>query len=555
MISNNRVLFNSNWIYKENQNADGKVVDLPHCNKEMPLQYFDEKEYQFISNYSHKMPEIPEGKRVFLQMDGVMSAFTLSAGDIKFTECKGGYLPHTVELTNIKCADTLNIEVDSREREDIPPFGFAIDYLTFGGIYRDIWLYTTDACVLTQAFVRYEVTQINGTRGTVKCTPEIHIDSALEYKAAAKISVKIQGESFALQTELTKGNAFYTLPSFEIENIELWSLEAPKLYTVEISLTGDEFADTASLSIGFRKMELTENGAYLNGKRINLMGLNRHQSYPYVGYAMPKRAQQHDAQALKYELGLNLVRSSHYPPSPWFLDECDKLGLLVMEEMPGWQYISKREDWRKQACSDVKDMVTRDFNHPCVITWGVRINESQDDDELYTQTNKIAREIDSSRPTSGVRCLEHSHMLEDIYTMNDFIHDGSSNILRTQEHITGLSNKVPYMVTEFCGHMYPTKRFDQEERLIEHALRHGRVQSLAAQKDDTLGAVGWCAFDYNTHYDFGSGDRVCYHGVMDMFRIPKFAAAVYKSQRPVNMGYVLEPLTYWARGERDAASL
>ncbi|WP_246359091.1 hypothetical protein [Paenibacillus phytorum] len=108
--------------------------------------------------------------------------------------------------------------------------------------------------------------------------------------------------------------------------------------------------------------------------------------------------------------------------------------------------------------------------------------------------------------------------------MNDFIHEGGEIVLRDQRDITGLSDYVPYLVTEYNGHMYPTKRFDNEERQLEHCLRHLRIMNSAALDQHISGAIGWCAFDYNTHKDFGSGDRICHHGVMDMFRIPKFAS-------------------------------
>jgi beta-galactosidase len=111
------------------------------------------------------------------------------------------------------------------------------------------------------------------------------------------------------------------------------------------------------------------------------------------------------------------------------------------------------------------------------------------------------------------------------------------------------------MVTECNGHMYPTKRFDCEERQIEHALRHLRVHDAGCIDDNNSGVIGWCAFDYNTHKDFGSGDRICYHGVMDMFRIPKLAAYVYKSQISPEVMPVLEPVTFWARGERSIGGI
>ncbi|MCP4400926.1 MAG: glycoside hydrolase family 2 protein, partial [bacterium] len=220
------------------------------------------------------------------------------------------------------------------------------------------------------------------------------------------------------------------------------------------------------------------------------------------------------------------------------------------EEIPGWQYIGN-EVWKQVACENAREMIERDWNHPSIISWGVRINESADDRDFYSETNRIAHAIDATRQTCGIRCIPNSELLEDVYTMNDFSHSGGELVLLDQQKITGLDRLVPYMVTEFNGHMYPTKRFDQEERLIEHALRHARVQSRAGADEQICGAIGWCAFDYNTHQNFGSGDRICYHGVMDMFRLPKMAAQVYRSQVPPDKEHVLEPATLWARGERD----
>jgi beta-galactosidase len=99
--------------------------------------------------------------------------------------------------------------------------------------------------------------------------------------------------------------------------------------------------------------------------------------------------------------------------------------------------------------------------------------------------------------------------------------------------------------------MYPTKIYDQEQRQAEHVRRHLDVLNAAYGDPDISGAIGWCMFDYNTHKDFGSGDRICYHGVLDMFREPKFAAYVYASQCEPSDEIVMKPVTYWARGERN----
>lgn len=132
-----------------------------------------------------------------------------------------------------------------------------------------------------------------------------------------------------------------------------------------------------------------------------------------------------DADILKNELKLNAVRTSHYPQSHHFLDRCDELGLLVFTEIPGWQYIGDQE-WQDQAVRNTEDMVVQYRNHPSIILWGVRINESEDDDAFYQRTNEAAHRLDPMRQTSGVRYLQKSSLLEDVYAFNDFSHEGNN---------------------------------------------------------------------------------------------------------------------------------
>lgn len=555
MISKNKIIINNKWSYSQCRDKDFVTVNLPHANKEMPYNYFDEKSYQFISYYKKYIHiEVDENKRVFLNFEGVMSAFKLYVNGKEIGEYKGGYIPHFIEITNyvgFKEENEVLVEVDSTEREDIPPFGAVVDYLTFGGIYRDVFLYYLNKCFIKNILYRYEVTDINDGKGKVKVTPKVLINNEL-CSGNYELNFNINNISKNISIDLIEGEKWYEINSFDIGEVNLWAIENPNIYTANCQLIKNkEIIDENNISLGFREVVIENNGLFINKEKVKIFGLNRHQSYPYVGYAMPKRVQEKDVDILKDELALNLVRTSHYPQSPYFLNRCDEIGLLVLEEIPGWQFVSSRDDWREQVLRDVEGMILRDYNHPSIISWGVRINESWDDDDLYKLTNNMAKSLDDTRNTCGIRCYEKSNLLEDIYTMNDFIHCGEEEVLRSRKNVTGLEEEVPYLITEFCGHMYPTKKFDQEERLVEHTLRHGRVMSKARSSDEYLGAIGWCAFDYNTHYDFGSGDRICYHGVMDMFRIPKMAASIYESQKNPQKGAVLEPLTYWTRGERN----
>lgn len=168
----------------------------------------------------------------------------------------------------------------------------------------------------------------------------------------------------------------------------------------------------------------------LNGRKVKLRGLNRHQSYPYVGLCDAGTMQKNDADILKYELGVNAVRTSHYPQSHYFLERCDEIGLLVFTEMPGWQHIGD-EVWKEQAVENVGEMVTQYRNHTSIILWGVRINESADDDAFYTKTNALAHELDPTRPTGGVRAHKKSSLLEVcIPIMISFIPAGTGDASR-----------------------------------------------------------------------------------------------------------------------------
>src|SRR5206468_2523799 len=305
-------------------------------------------------------------------------------------------------------------------------------------------------------------------------------------------------------------------------------------YSVHVRLLrGAQLVDQDKRTLGFREAQFTDHGFELNGKVIKLRGLDRHQTFPFVDQAMPGRAQRSDARILRHKLHCNIVRTSHYPQSRHFLDACDEMGLLVLEEIPGWQHIGD-ESWKLLSIDNVSRMIRRDWNHPSIVLWGVRINESRDDHDFYTRTNALAHRLDPTRQTGGIRYFQESEFLEDVFTMNDF----------------GFPLKPPnhprYLNTEFVGHTYPTKTIDQVERLTEHTLRHARIHNQLASNPQYAGGIAWCAFDYNTHADFGSGDRICYHGVADIFREAKPAAGFYRSQCDPTEEVVVEPAIHWA---------
>jgi beta-galactosidase len=568
---------NRNWRY-HSAKVDGaespafddsrfERVVIPHTNIQLPWHSFDDEDYEFISTYRRRFryPKGAQGKRVFVDFEGVMTASTVWINGVRLGDYKGGFTPFSFELTKHLRHDAENVivmQVDSTERADIPPFGYEIDYMTFGGIYREVALRVVPPTYIDNIFAQ--------PRDVLSGHPSLDVNCFLAGDLAGEFSLEAELRSgdqvVAKEThtigqvaaaapeaaltsysdapvyatsETLKDPARHTVSLAHLDSVQLWDLEKPHLYAVHVKLLRSGIViDEDTRTVGFREAVFTDQGFSLNRKVVKLRGLDRHQTFPFVGQAMPARVQRKDADILRKGLHCNIVRTSHYPQSRHFLDRCDEIGLLVLEEIPGWQHIGDK-NWKEVSIDNVGRMIRRDWNHPSIILWGVRINESKDDHDFYVSTNAFAHALDDSRQTGGIRYFQESEFLEDVFTMNDF----------------GFPLKPPnhprYLNTEFVGHTFPTKTIDENERQREHTLRHARIHNQLASNPQYAGGIGWCAFDYNTHANFGSGDRICYHGVTDIFREPKPAAGFYKSQCDPSEEVVLEPAFHWSRGDES----
>lgn len=502
--------------------ASAEEVDIPHQPWILPEHHIRSTDLEGEFTYAKRIrkPEVIEGDYIFLRFEGVQAKAEIYVeGELVLTHL-GGYLPFQVNLTSAfnKQEELLVVvRVDTQEDPSFPPFGHVIDYLTYGGIYREVSLVTLN------------LAHMDNIKVTTPDLQTIHVKTFLTFRLSPTtqfiVTVRdVDGETILREEQVARpGDNEVTLTSPQLLP---WTLEKPTLYTVTLELFQDSILkDYENINIGLRTIQFTPSGFYLNGERVFLRGLNRHQSYPYVGDAMPRALQREDARILKEELAVNMVRTSHYPQSRHFLDACDELGLLVMEEIPGWQHIGD-DAWQQTAIQHVKDMIDRDRHHPSIILWGVRINESPDHHDFYTLTNQVAHEADPTRPTGGVRNFKDSEFLEDVYTYNDFSHTGENAGVLPPRQV--MKKEVPFLVTEYNGHMFPTRINDGEEQLTAHALRHFNVIKDAAASPQHAGALGWCMNDYPTHEQFGHSDRVCYHGVLTAHRIPKLAASAYK---------------------------
>ena len=346
-----KVDLNNNWIFNSDFDKlpDGDEVRIPHTVKVTPLNYFSESLYQEVSGYL-KYIDVPsdwKGKRLFLNFDGVAHEATVYINGLLAGTHSCGYTAFSFEITDMINYDAVNeikVRVDSRESLNIPPFGYVIDYMTYGGIYREVSLEVKEQCYISDVFVRATAA------GSVFA--DVTFDGGdKDQEFGIIIFDKYSGEELAR----LPGKKGYCAIS-KVPGYKKWDLDAPNLYVLRV----ESETDVKEVTFGFRDSEFRADGYYLNGRKVTIMGLNRHQSYPYVGYAMPKSMQAYDADILKYELGVNAVRTSHYPQSQHFIDRCDEIGLLVFTEIPGWQHIGDAK-WKEQAVKNVEEIPS--FGH------------------------------------------------------------------------------------------------------------------------------------------------------------------------------------------------
>ena len=531
-------------------------VTLPHTVTSLSWDNWDPASWDGLWIYrKHIAGGAVAGGRVLVAFDGVMTnAIVVLNGWTAGTHA-GGYLPWKTELTSYLTEgdNVLAVIVDARWL-DVPPDAessgpSSMDYLQPGGIYRDVTLHVVPEIYLEDVFVRPQ-NVLSGGRD-VKIEATVNAAVAPDGGTATITATLLEGTRVIAAASTTSqitgtGISTVSLTIGQIGPVTYWSPENPQLYTVQTTLSysragGQRSAHTVTTRIGFREAVFAEGGFYLNGDRYEIFGLNRHQMFPYLGMAAPARLQRRDAWILKNELNCNMVRCSHYPQSPHFLDACDELGIMVWEEPPGWGYMGNAVF---QACMlrDVRDMVIRDRNRPSVIVWGTRLDETANYPALYAQARQIAYTFDGSRQTSG-SVVGHTTTgwAEDIFSYDDYhVVDGEPELLPP---VPG----VPYLVTESVGALNPTYRwFDPPSVLANQAFAHALAHDQAQSDTRYAGLLAWAGFDY---YSAGRSRKnwntLRTPGVVDTFRMPKPGAAIYQSQVDPATRTVIVPVFFW----------
>lgn len=554
------------WDKPGMDDSELEEVAIPHTVA--PLSWRDwepaDWERQFCYRRGFEVPASYAPLRVFADFAGAATKATVHLNGVQVGVHVGGYLPFSYEVTDLLAEgeNLLAVLLDARSDINVPPnvpapaTNRAIDYWQPGGIYREVSLRAVPQIFIDDVFAKAVDVQSAEPSVEVECTLDAAVAPAGRGMLITEIRDRESGQligSAAVEPDLHGGGRFTTrmrVPG--LSGIVRWDLDQPKLYDVITTLVWNGQAlHQHRARIGFREARFTRDGFFLNGRRVKLFGVNRHQHYPFAGFAMGDRVQRRDAEILRSELNCNMVRCSHYPQSPAFLDACDELGLLVWEEPPGWQYLGDNA-WRELACRDVEEMVRRDRNRPSVVIWAPRLNETADDPELYTRTEQIVKQLDDSRQTAGATHAQQyvtADYQHDVFGYDDYTtySDGTNRypllLPPRGDRPYLISESISWRSSRSRGYRRSDPVEVQQIQALAHALAHDKV----AGDKRYAGLLAWVGIDY--YSGFRGQDRgLKVSGLLDVFRLPKLGAALYRSQVDPGVRPVIEPAFYFGLG-------
>ena len=403
-------VFKAQLLEKEN-NIKWEKISLPHTANIEPIKKVNQQ-WQgtcFYRKYFF-VPETEKGKHIAIQFDAAMQVADVYINGKHIFKHFGGYLPFYLDVSdavNYGVENSILIKLNNEDTPHVPPGKPLkdLDFNYYSGIYRNAWLIVKDKLYISNAvaanrsagggvFVHYE--NVTPKSATVVVKTDVKNDFKKESNAQVHLTLLDQAGKIVMQSlskiQSVNPNDFGTFTeSLTISTPQMWSPEKPYLYELSVELLQNgNVIDKELQKIGVKTIRVERNGFYLNDKKIVIRGTNRHQDYPYLGNAVSDKAQYRDAYKIKLA-GFNFVRSSHYPQSPAFLDACDELGIMVMDAIPGWQFVGD-EEFKKNSFQNIRDMIHRDRNHASIILWEASLNESDMKKDYMQRAHEIVHE-------------------------------------------------------------------------------------------------------------------------------------------------------------------
>lgn len=572
-------LFNSGWLFSKSDDVlsldaaqalpNWETVSLPHTPNIEPKIVNDQWQGDAWYKKTIRFDEKWKGKKVILDFEGAMNESQVWLNDKLVTEHRGGYLPFSADLTSyLKPGDnTLMVRLDNRDNPITGPKPLEIlDFNLFGGLYRNVWLRVENPIHISNAVAAGEV----ASGGIFVSYPSISEDAAQVavkthvYTPVKDAQVVVKQALFYAGEQVTEAQTELTLTGEKAHSVEqtltvktpaLWSPASPNLYQLRTQVVVDgKIWDEENTQIGLREFTFKNNQLYINGEKTFLRGVNRHQEYPYIGYAVSDAAQYRDAEKIK-AAGFDYVRLSHYPHSTAFMKAADELGLVLIDAILGWQYVSEDPAFQNHVVQTCRDMIRRDRNHASVLAWECSLNESWMEEPLIDRFHAVVHE---EFPGANVYSAGWQKYGYDMYLQ--------ARQHRLQHYDTPTK---PYVVSEYGDWEYyamnaglnqdswgDLKQADRSSRQLlsdgEKRLQQ-QAENIAEAHNDNFNTPAfsdgyWVMFDYNRGY----ADDLEASGIMSIDRLPKFSYYFYQSQRsatqqggPLASDYMVHIASHW----------
>lgn len=501
-------------------------VKVPHCFSTDPRYFFYTGTAWYFKQFESSLAQ---DEHVFLRFDAVFYKSKVWLNGVLLGTHEGGYTPFEFDVTTLlKARNTLAVQVDnSWDTTTIPgaktyaPYSSAAQrqvfpWINYGGITRPVHLISKPAVYISN-------TKITATPdGTVKI--KAFIRNSGSTATNVKVNVNVQKYKFSSKEVKVAAGASETVElsgTLPAAAISLWSPDAPNLYTATIACG----KDTIQSRFGFRKVELSGTKLLLNGEPIKMGGCNRPLDYPGYGSMDPQEVLEKDLTMIKSG-SMELSRISHYPVSEALLDWADEHGLLIIEEAGNWQMTGKQMNdtsMRRKYQSQLREMMERDWNHPCVIAYSVG-NEFQSQTEegksWVRDMSAYVKTLDDTRLiTFASMLLGHEELKKGEDEASQYVDFVSANIygnhLKVLQHIHMLYPNKPVYISEFGLRTDGVKSEEERVAHLKKAMEDFR------QCDYLIGASVWTFNDYFSRFPGTNPNGYRPWGLVEPDRTPR----------------------------------
>ena len=483
-----------------------------------------------------KLTPADKGKHLELQFDGIATNSTIWVNGTLVHRNWCGYTSSYIDITQLaKYGDQPNIiavRVDANAHE-----GW---WYEGAGIYRHTWLVKRSPVhIITDGVFAHPIPQADGSW---LIPAEVTLENAGKQTGAVQVEVALydkQGNNLAKAVQdatvnpLHQSVASLRLP---VSNPRLWTLEKPELYTVKTTVRqNNRIIDEETTRCGFRTILFTaDSGFYLNGQHVKIKGVCNHQDHAGVGVAVPDALWEFRLRRLK-EMGVNGYRCAHNPPAKEFLEACDSLGMLVMDE-------NRNFNTSPEYIRQLQWMVRRDRNHPSIILWSVFNEEpmqgTENGYEMVRFMNARVKDLDTTRPVTAAQSggqfapINVSQAVDvvgfnyQLYDYDKFHQQNPTMKMTSSEDVSGLMQRGIYVTDKTKNRV---DAYDLQNP--SWGTTHRVAWKTIDQRPYLAGCFVWTGFDYHgepTPYTWPSAGS--FFGIMDLCGFPKTAFWLHQAQ-------------------------